>query len=853
MDFTCLSIGQSIDATTGDIVLYHFDTSQWELQSSDVATNEVATGTATASAPSEGSQVLLQYVDENAGTMKDFNPIRDNTYYAGYSADASIASFLQRPVLISSTTWDENTDIDFTLDPWHLYFNDTRIKKKIDNYALMSCNLNIKVMINASPFYYGLAYVAYTPLPKFVDPNSIIDVVGSRNGQVPFSQRPHICLYPQSNQGGEMKLPFMYYKNWIRVNSAQEFTDMGQLRVRSFTVLQNANSVSTGGASIQIYAYATDICLAAPTLSLALQTDEYEISDGAVSGPASAIARAGRELSTVPVIGPYAMATGFIASKIASVAKYFGFTNVPNLKDVDPFKNTPFHGMASTEISTPIEKLSFDAKNELTIDPRVVGLPPNDELAISAFVGHESWFYTANWDAGDPLDTVLFTTRVVPEILRQTGAVYRYATPMAMLNRYFSHWRGDIIFRIRIICTKFHRGRIRITYDPDGDIVTNVITSTTSFTKIVDISKESDVTIRIPYMQAFAYLRTATGENSFIENFTTGNTPVTRDPLKDNGQLGIRVFTQQTSAVASAPIQLIMSCWGADNLEFANPSEGPQDFSSFEIQSDELQYDTPMNLEIAVDKKDENLNLVHFGEKLVNLRQLMRRSNFYLSLGLTSPATNNQSIVYNTFRFPRLPLAYGYDPNGSFTINKLVGVGTAPANPVKQSLLASIMKCFVAHRGSMVYHMNLDAPVEAACIEVARAVGSFSTVNANMEAVGSTLPNLLKTSYGRILRPSGFQGRTLNNQHTQTGISVHFPMYSSYRFLATDPGNVSNPTKVDGTQEDTFDVIVITKPKFYADVELSSNLDLYYMIGTDFSLHFFLNIPTQVRYNLPTS
>jgi hypothetical protein len=802
----------------------------------------------------EGNQVILEYVDENPGSTYDFNPIRDNTFYEGYAAEASIAKFMERPVLISSQTWDENTDINYTVLPWSAYFGDDVIKRKITNYSLLSCNLHVKVMINASPFYYGLAYMNYTPLPSFIDPNSIREGTGSRNAQVPFSQRPHICLYPQSSQGGEMHLPFMYYKNWLRINSAGDFDEMGALNVRSFTLLQNANSVSSGGATIQIYAWATDVCVAGPTLNLALQAgDEYEVADGAISGPASAIARAGRELGRVPIIGPYAMATGFIASKIASVAKYFGFTNVPNNKDVDPFKNVPFHGFASTEISTPIEKLSFDAKNELSIDPRIVGLPPKDELLISEFVGHESWIYTSTWEAGDNVDTILFTSRVMPELIRQFSETYRYATPMALLNRYFQYWRGDIIFRFRIISTKFHRGRLRITYDPDGNTVATSKTSTTSFTKIVDISEESDFQIRIPYMQALGYLKTAIATNSFQEHMTSGDNAVARDPESDNGQISVRVFTKQTSPVASAPIQLVVSCWGAENLEFAAPSEGPQDYSSFNIQSGELQYDTPTEMIIQADRKDENINLVFHGEHIVSLRQLMRRTNFYVSVPFAVPGTSAQSICYNTFRFPRMPLDYGYDPNGSFIIPGIVAPTPFKANIVKQSLLTNIMKCFVAHRGSMVYHMNVDSPHELSTIEVTRAVGPFTNVRPDLQAVSAGQAASVRSSYARILKNSGFQGRTLTNQHTQTGISVHLPMYSNRRFLATNPGNTSSPSKVDGSDQDTFDVQVITKPIVNPTGEGSSDLNLYYMIGTDFSLHCFLNVPTQVRYNLPVA
>jgi len=78
-------------------------------------------------------------------------------------------------------------------------------------------------------------------------------------------------------------------------------------------------------------------------------------------------------------------------------------------------------------------------------------------------------------------------------------------------------------------------------------------------------------------------------------------------------------------------------------------------------------------------------------------------------------------------------------------------------------------------------------------------------------------------------------------------------MYSNYRFLATRPDNVSAPTKVDDSYFDTFDVQVVTKPSITTNIESSVDLNVYYMIGTDFSLHFFLNVPTKVRYNLPVA
>nr|UQB76034.1 nonstructural protein [Flumine marna-like virus 3] len=805
--------------------------------------------------------VNLQMAEDNNDVLEGYNPIRDNTFYDGYSADVALSSYLNRVALIRSYTWDEGSNFNETFYPWADFFNSPAIKRKIDNYSLLSCNLHVKVMINASPFYYGLAYMSYLPLPIYVAENSLIEVPGGQH-LVPFSQRPHVSLYPQNSQGGEMTLPFFYPKNWLRVSSLQDFIDMGHMDIKSFTPLQNANSISTGGATVQVFAWATDVCVAAPTVNLALQSsdmkdfnfqsDEYEEKNGAISGPASAMSKTVSKLNELPIIGVYAKATTTILDGVAGVARYFGFTNVPNLSDSNPVRDTPFHAMASSDISTPVEKLTLDAKNELTIDPRVTGLPPTDELLISNFVARESWIWTSQWEASNAVDTVLFTTRVVPDLVR-SAVDYRYATPMAFLNKYFNYWRGDIWFRFRIIGTKFHRGRLRLTYDPDGDLVTNVNTTSTSYTKIIDIADESDFKIRIPYQQALAFLETSGGDNFGRENMTAGNTTVERNPRRDNGQLCLRVFTVQTSAVASAPIQVVITCWGADNLEFAEPMEGPQDYSNFQLQSDDLKYEDITDLPVKTDEKDENRNLVFMGEKIVSLRQLLRRAAFLSSRPLVSPIGLTDRIVYNTFRMPRIPPFYGYDPNGSDTSPKIVGTGTYKSNLVTQSLLTGLFPCFVGHRGSLVYHLNTDSPTPISTIEVSRARGEASSSLPDIQSISSSGNNQLVTAYGRVLRTSGVQGRLLSNQQTQTGLSVHLPMYSNHRFLATKPNNVTNPVKVDSTEFDTFDVQIITKPSINPATEKSSDLNIYYSIGTDFGLFFFLNIPTQVRYNLPTA
>jgi len=778
----------------------------------------------------------------------------DSTRQTSVYKDASLSQFLERPVLLDTLTWTEGANIAYASYPWFKFFNDDRIKRKIANYALLRCNLHIKVMINASPFYYGQARTFYQPLLDYSN-ETFREISGQDGWKVPVSQIPGFYIYPQDSAGGSMTLPFFYHKAWLPLYSTSAMQKMGLLKINSFTPLLNANSVVTSDVTIQIYAWAENVELSGPTVAEVLQSgDEYQ-TDGPISGISSAVANAAGALDKVPGIGPYAMATKMVASNIGAVARYFGFTNVPNLESEIPQHPGSHYGMASTNLSTPYESLTLDDKNELSIDPKVAGIKSTDELLISEFCGRESWIWQSNWQASDSVDSILFQSRVLPELIRnEGGSYYRQSTPMALINRLFSNWRGDIEFRFQFICTQYHRGRVRITFDPHGSLYANSITSTTSITKIVDISEDTNVVIRVPYMQAQSYLKTAFGLDSHIQNMNNGTAALTRDELYDNGQISVRVFTKQSSPVATADIRMNVFVCGRD-LEFAAPTDAPTDYSYEELQSGEEQM-----LDTQWQSDDTNLNLIHFGEKVTSLRQLFRRKNFYYSAQLKSgPLGNTTPLRLNVITLPRLPVQYGYTTKGGFPTHKtLTPTDITAANYVSNSAMTLLAPCFVGQSGSVVYTTNVDSPHPVTSVYMGRSNQSYNyAAGVGFSPIVFEAPvNSASADISRLMylgQPTGGAGRVLTNQYTQSALTARLPMYSNRRFLATDIENSQNPSKVDGTDLDTFTTVVVTKPIVYNGIEASTQVQFYYMAGVDYNLLFFKNIPTTYIYNLPSS
>lgn len=828
-----------------------------QLQSGEVTATEKIVASQTGGA-SDTIQEVVQFLDENEGYSVGYTAQPDSVMVSDETPGVDLTNFLKRPVRIINFTWLESDAVGVirSFDPWFLFFNDARIKYKLNNFAFIQADLKIKVMINASPFYYGAMIVAYQPLQNLT-PTTIVNDAGTR-WFMPYSQRPHLWIFPQNNEGGTMTLPYFNYRNWIRIQVAQDFTDMGNLKFINYTTLQSANGVSAAGVSVQVYAWAENVRISGPSLGLALQAgDEY--GNGVVSGPASAIANIAGRLTDLPIIGRFATATKIGAGAVSMIAKLFGWTNVPVISDTQPVRPTPFPQLASCEIGYPVEKLTLDPKNELTVDPVTLGLPNCDELTIPYLAQKESLINTMVWTTTDVVDDILFTSRVTPWLFQtdaQTQAKV-YLTPMCWIGALFQEWRGDIIFRFRFICSQYHKGRVRISYDPAGYTATNVtndaVSSTVLFTKIVDLGKDSDVEVRIPYQQAIAWLLI----NS--NNFTTNPTSVSKTPpflyngAFDNGTITVRILTALTAPVLTSSINCLVFVRGAENLEFANPSNLNPNLSYFPVQAGQFTpVETPFTQDITagmgLTKSDPNRYLVNFGEAVGSLRQLLRRSALsYVSTIPIQIIDTDMCLVRTTFG--KWPMFYGYDPTGIHSAKGLVAtLSNFPFNYAYNTAYNWIAPAYVGVRGSMMWHFDVEG------ISPKDSIRVWRKNEGNAGNVGTTILTQTKGTISSDARffltnsNAALAGQALTSQRTNAGLSVSVPNYNPYRFQTTEPQNATTLGSDDASDRDAFQLEVSMNNELIAE-STYYKVWHYSSIGTDLNLYFWLNVPTVIKYS----
>lgn len=804
-------------------------------------------------------QQTVQFVDAASPEkiMADYvsEELADNT-----AMDAvSLAEFLSRPVKIDSVTWTEamapGTLTGFNV--WQHFFDDTRIKYKLNNWAYIKCNLKIRVVYNASPFYYGAMMINWRPLPNFN--RSFLFDDGTQNRMIPYSQMPmRGMIYPQQEENVEMTLPFFWPANFLKCQLSTDFADMGVLYLNILSQLKSANDVVGQGITLSIYAWAEDVVLSGPSVGLALQAgkidDEYS-DDGPISKPASAIANIAARLGDVPVIGRFATATQIGATAVSHIAKLFGFTNVPVIKDQEGRSIRSFPPIASVDIGYPVEKLTVDAKNELTIDHRSVGLGPLDELPIAQLVQRESYLTTFDWTTAQAEDQLLYVSAVTPSLYAASADTnqYLYLPPMAFVANMFNFWRGDVIVRFRIIASKYHRGRLRFSYDPDGyalgNIAVDAVSSSVVMTKIIDIGETTDIEIRIPYQQFRAWCTTTSVADMTKTGQLFGASGFKHTRGVTNGMFTMRVHNVLTAPVATSTVNVLVFVRGAENLDFASPSTAYLDkLTAATMQAGDLvnygESGTTAIVPGKIGRPIDHLYLTYMGERIGSLRVLLRRM---CRITTYAPADENLTdYVYKRLTFGRLPPPLGYDSSALDTVHGVINpIPVFGWNWTTGNFLNYITPAFIGNRGSVNWSANSDMGGESGPCKhftVVRdktnlAIGKASTG----AAVGTQSEN--HRFWFNATYSTGAGGLVSN----ATAGSAHWqmPFYQPLKFLPCDNNfqNTNTVVRRPGTTGDMW-TAQWSQSSTQGVSPHAAKLHLYAGAGTDFDLLYFLHVPT---------
>lgn len=806
---------------------------------------------------------VLGSTEQFSGYRYDMPSYRDQTRYAAQKDDAQLQDFFSRPIKVREYSWGTETTLFEQFNPWTLFFENPRVINRLSNYNMMRADLHVRFLITGNGFHYGRVLCSYNPLgPQ--------DEFGLSRALIPQdaiqeSQRPHVYLDPTVSQGGDIKCPFFWYNDALSI-PAQDWRNMGDVTVRSLGTLEHANA-AIDQVTISVLVWAENVEMSIPTSAepgaISPQAaDEY--SKDPVSTPASLVARIAGKLVDIPYIGLYAKATELAASTIGSIARMFGYSRPRVIEDHMPIVPRYGGNLASTNAGDTALTLAVDNKQELTIDPRVVGLMGADEMDIQSIASRESFLTFFPWSRNDAPETDLFSIRVSP-ILYDVDPGGAFAIlPCTLAALPFAYWRCKMKYRFQIVSSQYHKGRLRFVWDPYG-FASNEYN--VNYNHIVDIAEEKDFTIDIAWGSDTHFKLTS--------NLDSVNLPFAQGLIGDagsvtaNGILRVLVLNELTVPNSDIPNNVRINVFAsACDLEVAAPDSNsinrlqwfpapaevinsepvvPQaevagDIEGTEAPSRPVQEHTMRTMGAELDVTDPTYH-VYFGEVITSFRQMLKRYVYSESFVSPFSTVNAYARQFTT----SLPLYPGYAPDA---IHNTTTAGVN-YNFTNNTLINWLMPCYTGWRGSLrwkaVVRGNTGSLTPTGTLSAIRYLPQVGYVKAAVPYANTPSDGDF-SSQTTDLYGESFQGQQITFAHVNPTLEIEVPFYSGRRF-----GNTRDKELLTLTNSQAAYISWSLETFASGAGTTWQGVTKYVSTGEDFSFYFFNSIPYLYDVPVPTA
>lgn len=832
-------------------------------------------------------------------------------------AKGPLGEFFSRPILINTITWTEGSAFPFTtISPWKAYFTSSNILPKLTGFSRLKCNLKIKILINGSPFRYGDALVSYRPLytplgtlptnfataPYFGGGQIAGDIVSTDypGGVVPGtlnndkstimarSQRIHAHLYPQTGAGCELSIPFVYYKDAICLSKAAtdgdyaaQLAEMGMLVLENVVNLTSTTVANVTPLDVSVYVWAEDVQLWAPSAAMIQGGDEN--ADGLKpSAVASTVSAAAALLGRLPIIGPYAMATSFAAGALGRIFKVFGWSAPPIITGV-------VGQMPKTSLLAPTGNTSYaddvialDAKNETTVDPRTVGASVVDELSIRHICEKEAYFDTFEWQVADGASAIIATLPVAPMYCRAQMITNVAAnkencgrvtmTPSCFVAQFFNYWRGTMVFRFKVVCSSFHRGRLLFTWEPNGEF--GHLDAGLQITQVLDLATSDELVFKIPYMAQWGMLNTShypvsVNTSTRANRIIWGNRAWRTDTLQANyltgvnGAVHVTVLNDLQCADVTASAYIVSSVWMED-AQFGSPTSDTlwykttgSYYSGTELSSVSLDNiviqggevpdgEDTVTYTIPTSGSDEHVAALYVGEVVPSLRPLIHRTCVHKVVPFTTVGTTGSLFQWTFGRFPGAlhQKSLGTYHDTVLNANNSAVTGTLTTNIVNTLPVALISACYAGWKGSFVWKCaSTGAYTDRGAYWSSLTRSDSPPFNTTPPYQALSIPSTSRISFLKTMISSFKSGAASTLQSNSGVASGLFPYYRNVRMMPGNMSGMANYNSYTNPVGAMVDSITYTGINEATTAGVTCDTIFSVAAGTDFTVFDFINVP----------
>lgn len=623
--------------------------------------------------------------------------------------DDSIRSFLEKPFMVDSINWTNGRaqgyelksqtlgDLLVSVTPWN---------NKIIGYKLVRGNFHVRVTVNASPMQAGALILHYVPLIA-----GSTTVGTTRCQTLPYSiagavslvsavQHPHVDLDVSTGTSCELTIPFIAPTSFYRMNTPT--FDWGTFYLNVLSPLTVGASAPNANAEVTIYAYITDLELSAP-LCPQMEKGDY------ISGAMKKIGKLPFP-HDIPLISPALKTVSWVSNYVGGVASAFGWSKPVLDKEQTIVARSHFQFAGCGEGAVPSRATTLIASPEVEVIKS--SITSEDEMSAKFLFSVPYLAPSVPWINSQATGTYLIDNfAVTPLALYQqisaTYAAHTYTAacgaPTYYMSNFFQFYRGSIFLRLRFIKTKFHTGRLLITWSPGRDIATKPDRNTSQYSlrEIVDLRDKSEIILNLPFMQEVDYLPMGSAL----------------------GYLSVIVLNElRAPETVNQTIQILPYYWGGDDFEYAGLSNGSTTVYNLPFVPQSDNEDLIMKVGIGGRKiQSETVEPAKrsMSERFTSIKQLLvRLSQVMFTTG--PPMSGASSIAIFPWAISMCTMS--------------TATGLLTAGPMVNDPLSMFAPMYALYRGGMRMAVTQNAAIpinSAACNGYLQDSGSGTAISAS--------------------------------------------------------------------------------------------------------------------------
>jgi len=461
-------------------------------------------------------------------------------------------------------------------------------------------------------------------------------------------------------------------------------------------------------------------------------------------------------------------------------------------------------------------------------------------MAIVDIAKRESYLVSFPWLQTSIVDSRLLSVLVTPNHYRTTGTaginLEYHQTPMSWVATPFQYWRGTMRFRFTAVASTFHRGRIRIVYEPGLGLPSVGADFNTNLTHVWDLAETKEAVIEVGWHQPRSYLPVSNIVDGVASYSTVLNINNPISPFA-NGSLALYVVNELTAPDTNltSPVTILVSVSACDDFEVFSPQDtitGLEYFPQSGSQLMEYGYsphrDQPADVVFGNMLSDDATAAIYHGDPITSLRTLLKRYTYSRTWGNVTSSASKYTWRLNIPQFPLYP--------GRALL--AVDSATLPINFCSTTLLNYFTPAFLARRGGVRHRFVPTAETALTNVTAGRSV-SPAVVNALNTLVAMGAPAVIAREYrlNHYNARNGVAGWNTTPNFADTGIDVEAPFHTNRRYWPGRSGQ-SNSTAWSGQG-----VTLFAKTFQAAAAFAVIQVDHYVSGADDFALMGFIDVP----------